>query len=85
MILFKVPIIPDYLFELDHPNETAEFNSIYKTKNFTNLNNDLAFYMSQNFNFTNDPDFNLESAILMSNHIYFIFLLKLINLLYISN
>lgn len=31
----KVPIIPEYLFELDHPNETAEVDALLSSRNIT--------------------------------------------------
>ncbi len=62
-----VPIIPEYLFELDHPNETAEFNALYKVQNFSNVNNELASYMYHNFNFTHQTDFTIDSLIALSN------------------
>ena len=68
LFAYIVPIIPEYLFELDHPNETAEFNSLIKVKNFSQLNNDLSSYIYYYHNQTisNDPDFTLQSAIMMS-------------------
>lgn len=61
-----VPIIPEYLFELDHPNETAEFNALYKVKNFSHINNELFSYMHHNFNFTRQTDFTIEALIALS-------------------
>ena len=65
-----VPIIPEYLFELDHPNETAEFNTLYKVKNFSQINNELASYMYYNFNFSHQTDFTIESLIALSNRTF---------------
>lgn len=36
-IFFQVPIIPDYLFELDHPNEKAELANLFSIANMTLL------------------------------------------------
>jgi hypothetical protein len=38
-----VPIIPEYLFELDHPNETAEFELLYRLKNITDTYNSPSY------------------------------------------
>ena len=37
LVFFLVPIIPEYLFELDHPNQAAEINAILKLKNLSSL------------------------------------------------
>ncbi len=30
-----MPIIPEYLFQMEHPNETAEVANLFKAKNLT--------------------------------------------------
>ena len=45
----QVPIIPEYLFELDHPNETAEFDTLIKTKNLSFFDQDFSQFMKKEY------------------------------------
>jgi hypothetical protein len=47
--LLKVPIIPEYLFELDHPNETAEVLAILKSKEKIILSPNLSFSLNPKY------------------------------------
>ena len=46
---FKVPIIPEYLFELDHPNETAEVLAILKSNEKIILSPNLSFSINPKY------------------------------------
>ena len=56
-----VPIIPDYLYNIEHPNADAEIALLYKQKNLTDL-----YDTSENLNFTPDPTSRSNSKLLTS-------------------
>jgi hypothetical protein len=58
-----VPIIPEYLFELDHPNETAEIQYLMRSKNITyyhDLNLAKTYKINDDFEYFKDPNVSIK-------------------------
>ena len=60
---FLVPIIPEYLFELDHPNESAEIQYLMRSKNITyyhDLNLAKTYRINDDFEYFKNPNVSLQ-------------------------